>query len=362
MISKIKSPLSISFTIFTFFTVVALGAAVTWTPQTSGVTARLRGVSAASHKVAWASGSGATVLRTDDGGATWVKQVVDRDPSATGLDFRDIDAIDTKTAYALSIGNGPSSRIYKTTDAGATWTLQFKNEDPKGFFDAMTFWDADHGLVMGDSIDGKFQILITENGGAAWTKVPDAVLPPALPNEGAFAGSGSNIAVVTGDRSSKDAWIGTGAGPKCRVLHTADRGKTWTIAYTPIAAGTSSGIFSVAFRDKNHGVTVGGDYNREKDAVDNVAITSDGGKTWTLSNAQGLSGFRSAVKYVPGTKSSLVAVGPQGSDTSDDDGKTWTPLTNPASVQGFDALSFAPGSKVAWASGNRGALAKLEIR
>jgi len=110
-----------------------------WTLQTSGVTVRLRGVSAVSDRVGWASGSGSTVLRTADGGATWQKLTVTSDQ----LDFRDIDAIDARTAYVLSIGNGPASRIYKTSDAGATWSLQFKNEDPKAFYDAMSFWDAE---------------------------------------------------------------------------------------------------------------------------------------------------------------------------------------------------------------------------
>src|SRR5882672_1000041 len=119
-----------------------------WTLQTSGVNARLRGISAVSDRVAWASGSGSTVLRTSDGGATWQKLTV----TTERLDFRDIDAVDARIAYVLSIGNGPASRIYKTTDAGATWTLQFKNEDPKAFYDAMSFWDANHGIAIGDSI------------------------------------------------------------------------------------------------------------------------------------------------------------------------------------------------------------------
>src|SRR6185295_13949385 len=109
-----------------------------WTIQTSGVAARLRGVSAVSERVAWASGSGSTVLRTTDGGQTWQKLHV----SDETLDFRDVDAIDAQTAYILSIGNGPASRIYKTTDAGKTWKLQFKNDEEKAFLDAMSFWDA----------------------------------------------------------------------------------------------------------------------------------------------------------------------------------------------------------------------------
>lgn len=326
-------------------TTALLLTAPQWTLQSSGVTARLRGVSAVSDRVAWASGSGSTVLRTSDGGATWQKLTVTTD----AVDFRDIDAIDARIAYVLSIGNGPASRIYQTNDAGVTWTLQFKNEDPKAFFDAMSFWDAAHGIVIGDSIDGKFCVLTTENGGRSWVRVPANALPSSLPNEGAFAASGTNIAV-----SGKSyAWIGLGAATKARVLYTHDRGRTWQIAETPLAAGGSSGIFSVAFRDAKHGVVVGGDYTKEKDAVNNLAITNDGGATWTL--VKGLNGFRSVVAYVPGMKSALVAIGPAGTDYSVDDGRTWIQLTGP----GFDTLSFVRHQPVGWAAGARGSLGRL---
>ena len=317
-----------------------------WTLQSSGVTARLRGVSAVSDRVAWASGSGSTVLRTADGGATWQKLMVTTD----ALDFRDVDAIDSRTAYVLSIGNGPASRIYKTDDAGTTWTLQFKNDDPKAFYDAMSFWDAAHGIVIGDSIDGQFCVLTTEDGGKSWVRVPASALPPALPNEGAFAASGTNIAVF----GKSDAWIGFGAATKARVLRTHDRGRTWKVAETPLVAGASAGIFSVAFRDAKHGVVVGGDYTKEKDAVNNLAVTNDGGITWTLS--KGLSGFRSVVAYAPGMKTpALVVVGPSGADYSVDDGRTWIQLAGP----GFDTLSFVRNQPVGWAAGARGSLGRL---
>ena len=89
-----------------------------WVPQPSGTTARLRGLSVVDERVAWAGGAGGTVLRTVDGGKTWQRRVV---PDAEALDFRDIEAFDESTAYALSIGAGELSRIYKTTDGGATW-------------------------------------------------------------------------------------------------------------------------------------------------------------------------------------------------------------------------------------------------
>jgi photosystem II stability/assembly factor-like uncharacterized protein len=332
---------------------IALFPAPQWTVQTSGVTSRLRGVSAISERIAWASGADSTVLRTTDGGATWNKLTV----TADKLDFRDIDAIDARTAYILSIGNGPASRIYKTTDAAVTWTLQFKNEDPKAFYDAMSFWDADHGIVFGDSIDGQFCVMTTENGGRTWVRVPATALPPALENEGAFAASGTNIALF----GKSHAWIGTGAGAKSRVLSTTDRGRTWRVTNTPMAAGASAGIFSIAFRDEMHGIVVGGDYKKENEAVDNLAVTSDGGRTWTL--VQGLTGFRSAVAYVPGAKPAmLVAVGPSGSDYSTDDARTWTALQSP----GFDTLSFARHGRVraqpiAFAAGARGVVGKLML-
>src|SRR5215471_15551217 len=327
-------------------TMLMLMLAPQWVLQSSGVTARLRGVSAVSDRVAWASGSARTVLRTEDGGQTWKKITVTSDT----VDFRDIDAIDEQTAYVLSIGNGPASRIYKTTDAGATWGLQFRNDDPKAFLDAMSFWDANHGIVIGDSIDRQFYILITSDGGREWTRVPTGKLPPALPNEGAFAASGTNIAVY----GKNHAWIGLGSAARARVLRTTDSGRSWTVFETPLRSGPSSGIFSIAFRDPKHGVIVGGDYQKEKEATDNLAVTNDGGATWTLTN--GLSGFRSVVAYVPGT-AKLVALGPSGGDYSMDDGHTWAPIAGP----GFDTFSFAPRRKFGWAAGARGAIGRLDF-
>lgn len=333
-------------------TLIILSTAVTprWTTLQTGIKARLRGISAVSEKIVWASGSMSTVIRSVNGGANWQTINVTTDQ----LDFRDVDAIDGNTAYILSIGNGPASRIYKTTDAGATWQLQFRNEDPKAFFDAMSFWDVTNGIVIGDSIDGAFCILTTTNG-RDWNRVPSSALPPALENEGAFAASGSNVALF----GKTHAWIATGGAAKSRVLRTNDRGRTWRVVDTPLKGGASSGIFSIAFRDAKHGIVVGGDYKEEKQAIDNAAVTSDGGASWTL--VKGLSGYRSAVAYVPGTKW-LVAVGPSGADVSEDNGQTWRPIEGP----GFDTLSFVPSlrqnSAIAFAAGVNGTMARLSFK
>jgi photosystem II stability/assembly factor-like uncharacterized protein len=311
---------------------VAAGLAVfllapSWTPQSSGVTVRLRGVSAVSDRVAWASGEGNTILRTEDGGTTWKKLAKPTAVAAERLDFRDVDAVSATTAYVLSIGAGTLSRIYKTTDAGLTWTMQFANADADAFFDAMAFWDADHGIAVSDTVKGTFVIITTEDGGRSWNRVPADRLPPALDNEGAFAASGTNVTVS----GTSHAWFGTGAAARARVLHTPDRGRTWTIAETPLRAGQTSGIYSIAFRDEMNGVVVGGDYSKDAEAIDNAAVTKDGGKTWTL--VTGLTGFRSVVAYVPGQRTALLAVGSQGADISADDGRTGRRSKAPASTR-----------------------------
>lgn len=324
--------------------VLTRNAAPAWTAQTSGVTTRLRGVSAVSTDVAWASGADGTVLRTGDGGTTWRRLVV---PDATGLDFRDVDAVDARTAYVLSIGNGDASRIYKTNDAGATWTLQFRNGDADAFYDAIAFSGANRGIAFSDSIKGRFVILRTDDGGAQWTRIEPSGLPDAVPGEGAYAASGSNVAMQDGL-----VWIGTTAS---RVLRSQDGGRSWTVARAPLATGPSAGIFSIAFRNPSRGVVVGGDYKKESEAVDNLAVTNDGGRTWTA--AGGLSGYRSAVAYVPAMSGTLVAVGPSGADVSRDDGGTWQALEGP----GFHAVAFAPKSRRGWAVGEKGAIARLEM-
>src|SRR5436190_4521953 len=119
-------------------------AAQTWTPQTSNTTASLRGLVAVDDRVAWASGTGGAYLLTTDGGAHWTAAKV---PGAETLDFRDVHALDDKTAWLMSIGPGDKSRIYRTGDGGKNWTLQFTNPDAEGFFDAIAFWDASPGIV-----------------------------------------------------------------------------------------------------------------------------------------------------------------------------------------------------------------------
>jgi len=329
---------------------VATNASGQWTTQASGTRARLRGLAVVDAKVVWASGASGTFVRTTDGGITWKAGTI---PGAGDLDFRDVHAVDDRTAFLLSIGEGTKSRIYQTADGGNTWTIRLQNREPRVFLDALAFWDAGHGIAMGDPVDGHFTILTTDDGGMTWKKLPPEHMPQAQKGEGAFAASGTCL-VVQGDRN---VWFGTGGADVSRVFRSMDRGQTWTVHTTPIQADNpSSGIFSLAFRDQNQGVAVGGDYKRPGQAGRIVAITSDGGRAWSLPQGPPPAGYRSAVTFVPGTpRPKLVAVGPTGSDLSTDGGASWSPLGK----TGFHATGFASATD-GWAVGDDGLIAKCK--
>ncbi|MSU65713.1 MAG: glycosyl hydrolase [Opitutus sp.] len=316
-----------------------------WRTETSGTTAQLRGLSVVSAKVAWASGTKGTVLRTVDGDH-WLALPV---PGAGALDFRDIHAVDAHVAYVMAAGPGAASCIYKSTDGGGHWALQIANPDPDGFWDAIAFWDADHGIVMGDPVKGLFQARLTADGGATWIPVADAAGLAALPNEGGFAASGTCLSVF-GDR---EVWFATGGAKMSRVLHSSDRGQTWRVAATPVpAGGPPKGLFSVAFITARRGFAVGGDYEKPQLDALNGACTEDGGLTWSAAPVLP-TGFLSVVATIPGHSQIYVAAGGAGSGFSADAGRTWTVLDQiPVHTVGFS------DRQTGWSVGAKGLVRK----
>ena len=315
-----------------------------WQLTPTGSSARLRGLSAVSANVAWASGSQGTVLRTVDRGASW-QQV--GPPGTATLQFRDIEAFNADRAVILSIGPGSDSRIYVTSDAGQHWTLAFVNDDPNAFYDCMTFFDDRRGLALSDPPDGiKFRILSTSDGGQNWHVVDPAGMPPALPGEFAFAASGQCITSNHGHR----AWFGTGGAAQARVFRSDNRGRTWSVSATPMNSGPSAGIFALAFRSQQHGLAVGGDFLLPTASPDNFALTRDGGRSWLLVPGAPAE-YRSGATWLNGLIA--IAVGPTGSDASFDHGHSWHRFDDGS----FDTVDCAHGA--CWASGEQGRAAYL---
>lgn len=321
-----------------------------WKKIDSGVTVELRGLSVVNRHVAWASGAKGTVLRMVDGESWENVSIANKMPEAAALDFRDIQGIDKFTAIAMSAGPGKASTIYKTVDGGANWELMTVNGDASGFWDAIDFWDAQNGVIFGDPINGQFQVLITHDGGKTWQNAArDLNQLKALVNEGAFAASGTCIAVY----GKQDVWFATGGAEKTRVFHSADRGQTWSVAETAIpAAAPPKGLFSVAFSNGQTGFAVGGDYQKAKGETLNAVVSHDGGKTWNANPALPM-GFLSVVMAVPGQSDTFVVGGLAGSGVTKDAGKTWEVLGDTP----LNALGFADALH-GWAVGPKGLVMK----
>ena len=308
-------------------------------PLNSGTTASLRGIAVVDAHTAWASGTGGTVLRTTDGGAGWSALHV---PNADSLDFRDVAAFDSLNAYVLSAGE--DGRIYKTSDGGRTWTLQFSNKTKGAFFDCFDFWDAQHGIAMSDPVGGKLLVISTDDGNAWHTRASAAL--PVQDGEAAFAASGTCV-ITQGTR----VYLATGGGAVSRVFVSDDRGDHWRVAATPVPAGaSSSGIFSLAFRDPDHGIAIGGDYQKPaQEAV--VATTSNGGRLWSIG---GKTAYVSGAAFVKNSNT-VAAVGTSGTRVSSDRGVTWLKLDT---VE-YNAVQFSADG-VGYVVGPKGRIAKLQ--
>ena len=311
-----------------------------WKQFQSPGKASLRGLSPISDQVCWASGSGGTWLKTEDGGASWQTGTV---AGLDTVDFRSIHAFNAQTAVAASAGQ--PAVIYRTEDGGKTWN-KVHQEGGEAFFDAIQFIDAQRGYVLGDPIGGKWMILETLDGGRSWHSL--AKLPDAVQGEAAFAASSSSMLA-----DSEGLVFATG-GTVARLHRYTFASQSWGVReLTDMLQGEpSQGVFAATSLPGAEGlVVVGGDYLKPDYRIANALLVV--GEV-TTSTSEGPNGYRSGVAYLQ-DKGWVVAVGPGGSDFSSNGAHSWQPF----STTGYHAVKAAPGGKALWASGGQGRLGKL---
>jgi photosystem II stability/assembly factor-like uncharacterized protein len=317
---------------------LAFGQQLDWHEIQTPVKASLRGLSPVSDQVVWASGSGGTWLRTLDGGKSWDHGII---ADLDTVDFRSIHAFDQNTAVVASAGQ--PAVIFRTEDGGESWT-KVHQEGEEAFFDAIAFVDQKRGYILGDPVGGNWMILETQDGGKSWKSLEH--LPKAEVGEAAFAASSSSLIATKGQLI-----IGTG-GSQSNLHFYSFAEMTWTQESVSlmIQGSSSQGIFALALLD-NQLILVGGDYVNPKVTEGNLVIRESGRLSTPI---QTTSGYRSGVAALK-NPALIIAVGPDGSDYSKDEGKTWSSF----SPKGYHAVKSSFDQKYLWASGSQGRIAQL---
>jgi photosystem II stability/assembly factor-like uncharacterized protein len=198
----------------------------------------------------WMVGELGRIIRTSDGGKTWVRQ-----DAGTKRPFLAMSCLDAKTAWIA----GKEGIVYSTKDGGDSWTLLKTNSTRHVF--TIDFANANRGHAAGDY----GTMAHTEDGGATWTvmRVPETVaLPDSALDTGVEPGDVNLYSVSYGD--TDHVWA---VGEFGIVIASSDGGVTWQQQHTPVENTLRVPI------DAKRGWAVG---------VDSLSCAPDGGTTWTV--------------------------------------------------------------------------------
>lgn len=304
-----------------------------WAQQNSAFTSTSTGISTmaiADNNNAWGLGYDGsataanfqTFTRTTNGGTTWTAGSINVGNSSYLVS--DLTAVSATTAWvtATPTAGGNGGGVWKTTNSGTTWTKQTTASfsSAASFANTIHFWDDNNGVAMGDPTGTLFEIYTTANGGTNWTKLTAASVAAATAGEYGYV----HLKEVAGD----NVWFGTSTG---RIFKSANKGATWTVVSTPLSDfGGTAASGKIALKDANTAWILS--------SLGTVYSTTNGGTTWTTLPTT-LSQV-SDITYVPGTTSTLIAVGNgTGSSISNNGGTSWSTIENSNSIVSIAALN-----------------------
>jgi photosystem II stability/assembly factor-like uncharacterized protein len=177
----------------------------------------LSAVAAVSSQVAWAVGDFGTVLKSVDGGTTWLPLYVGG--VATSLPvLKGVGASDAENAWVV----GVDGSFWVTHDGGTTWLLG-KPSAPLPLISLVTT-DAAHAF----GVSGSGTVFATANAGVSWSSL-------AVPG----LASGSQLLAI-GALDAQNVFV-AGSGTQAFEIETADGGAHWT-APLMLADGFAFGI------------------------------------------------------------------------------------------------------------------------
>ncbi|MBN1447759.1 MAG: T9SS type A sorting domain-containing protein [Bacteroidetes bacterium] len=273
-------------------------------------TAEVVAMSAPNVSTVWAAGSAQTadiMIKTVNGGGSWSQVGTSGGyPSGKG-----VYCVEARTNNVALVGTGPengAAEVYRTVNGGAAWTGSSVSSIT-GFVNWIHMFDDMNGVLQGDPKNGRWGIATTTDGGVTWTATaspPDAPTGEAGWNE-AYAAAGDTV------------WFGTN---NSRIYRSIDRGETWTAIATP-----AKHSLDMAFGDSKRGIIRFGEITNQGGEYA-LAVTEDGGDTWTRLTSIEVSGA-GTVQMEPNGRRIWYARS-SNAWASTDMGESWTVQAIPA--------------------------------
>ncbi|MBX3747275.1 MAG: hypothetical protein KF833_18355 [Verrucomicrobiae bacterium] len=261
----------------------------------------------------WVVGDGGVILRTEDGGATWRRQM-----SGTDADLRSVSTVDGTNGWAV----GWDGIVLRTADGGATWGAQTSGIRERLL--SVAFADGQRGWAVGEA----GTILRTEDGGASWREQTSGTKEYLM-----------SVAVADGQR----AWAVGGGGT---LLRTEDGGENWRVPTS--GSGANEEFRSVAMADGTNGWAVGWGGT--------ILRTEDGGATWRAQTSGTRERLVSAV-VAEGRRGWAMGQGGTILRTEDGGATWWAQTAGPR--EDLESVALADGQR-GWAVGRGGTILRTE--
>lgn len=265
------------------------------------------------------------------------------------LQFRTL-AQDRNAFFTISIES--PAYFYRISKKDLRSRLIHTDEDKNAFYDALifsngmfyTFSDPNEDLHLKFK---EFNLHHDQFFSKTYTK------PQMERGEAAFAASNTNIAA-----SRNYLWLATG-GKKSRIFRMNRKNRQFEVFETPFIQGASSqGIYSIDFYEDRFGIAVGGDYTDQAGNINNIATSTDAGKTWQIQASGNNAGYSTCVKIRPGSRGKeILAVGDRHISYSTDYGKTWKKISD---EKGFYVCQWKDRNTIILAGKDR--IVKMEFR
>ena len=247
----------------------------------------------------------------------------------------------------IATGTTNQGKIWRTTNGGVNWTLLNAPSGPEPYciwaIDANTAFIGDGGA--GGGAGGNAKVYRTTDGGTTWTNLLSTGGSAGFINGIVFSRTMPSFGIAESDPPG-------GAGQPYWVAVTTNGGNNWTVTNPPGISGAASAQNSIVVIDNmfyGFGLNAG---------VSRVYFTSNGGTSWTI----GTLGVGSSPVFVSGfavksDKSMGIGSGSQNLPViarSTNGCVSWSPL-NVSGVTGYCTMQWIVGSSICYISTGAGA-------